>query len=424
MSIVSNIWNNIKSGGIRTIFAPMQYYIESLMGKIGRVQTEKVSAVFSAIRILSDNLSRLPIELVDTEPTITPLKSDTRYYLLRYKINKWMSSKRFISTCEYHRNTNGNAFARIIRNTYSGKVAELEPLHPAWFTHYTFVNGQLFMLIDHSLNPDTERADKEWINYDDLLHFVGVSTNGIWGINPLDIADRAAQVIGKGEATIDNFYDNNAFSPMVMESKIDTGMDPAAIAAMKESEKNFTDDHLTLGNKGKMIRLPWNKTLKPISINMADAEINATIERMTDSISNIFNVPNFMLSGSDTQKNIEEQTLYFKAFCIAPIADIYATELNIKLLSKDELLSGRRFSFDGRVLIEMDIKTLTTAARLQVTAGMASLNEGIRMVGNKPINTPTGDLHFVQQQNQAIENYDEWKATSKKTNNDGNNESK
>jgi phage portal protein BeeE len=126
-----------------------------------------------------------------------------------------------------------------------------------------------------------------------------------------------------------------------------------------------------------------------------------------DEIFTMYGLPRFMYNSADTvQMDIEQQTLNFKNFTILPITAIYIAELQDKLLKKADLLKDIAIRFDTDVLIDADITAKANAYRSMVTSGMASPNEAIIAMGNKPIENENGDLHYIQSQNLPIESYD------------------
>ena len=64
--------------------------------------------------------------------------------------------------------------------------------------------------------------------------------------------------------------------------------------------------------------------------------------------------------------------------------------------------------YNTEKLIETDIKTKAEIVSLQVSKGIMTPDEGAIKMGNNPIDSEFGKLHWTQSQNNPIEYYDQW----------------
>lgn len=405
MSIIKNILSKI--GGTKVYYMP-ESNVYDLYKTIGDVDKEKVSAVYNSAKILSENISRLP--LIIKKDNRTELTNHRLYWLLRFAPNNFQNAQIFISTIEYHRNIYGNAFVRIFRNKTTGYPIYFKIIHPALICGYNFIEGQLYYFIDHSRDEDTDRTDIEPVNAYDILHFKHISKDGIFGITPLEAANDEAQILGKAAKTVNSFYNKSAIAPTVLESTINS---PALIEAQKEATKDLEKKYGGYLSTGSFIPLPANTKLTFVPVNFDQAKLIESKKFAKKEIYSLYNIPPYFHGEGDNQ-NIEEQLLEFKNFTIAPIAAIYIAELESKLLYKNELINNIHITFDNNALLDADITTKSNAAKTMINAGTMTPNQGAKFLGNEPIDSPFGDLHFIQTQNQPIEYYDKWKNDNKK----------
>lgn len=190
---------------------------------------------------------------------------------------------------------------------------------------------------------------------------------------------------------------------------IETTLDKAAFFKdMNTSTDTFIEKYVGVENAGKPIRLPPNTKLVPIHQKFADAQVIETQKHAREEIANLFGIPKFMLQNEDNKNSIEQQTRQFLAFTVNPIIEIYTCEYEYKLLTAQEINQGYQILYDTEKLVETDTKTKTDVIALQVAKGVMTMNEGAKKLGNKPIESKWGDMHWVQSQNNPVEKYEVW----------------
>src|SRR5690554_3769141 len=94
------LWNRAKYNIVHRWGVAMQSLEEN--GVTG--QPEKIAIVFTCCKILSDNLSRMPLSVwVDNDSGKVELKRHRLTYLIKTKPNSYQNAQQFWSTVEYHR---------------------------------------------------------------------------------------------------------------------------------------------------------------------------------------------------------------------------------------------------------------------------------------------------------------------------------
>jgi len=114
------------------------------------------AALFTASRIISDNISTIPIALFKkVKGDKTKIKDDPRHYMLNRRPNDTMNCQVWRSTMVYEIIDKGNAFSRIFRNDnekdrHFGKAVRTEILDNVDMTRYhTSDDGtKYYILID------------------------------------------------------------------------------------------------------------------------------------------------------------------------------------------------------------------------------------------------------------------------------------
>lgn len=392
-SLLSGMYSWFGKGkdGIRYIYGDSFQKVET-NGVTG--QPDKIASVFTCCRVLSDNLSRMPLSVFqETDDGRKEILSHRLSYLLKYRPNVYQNAQQFWSTLEYHRNYYGNAFARIYKNDLTGYPTSLEIIHPGQIKNYFFQNGNLFYKYIDAYNQ-REVTVSAW----DMLHFRGISEDGIIGLSPLVAIERQTNINERATSTIDNFYKNNATSPMAITKEMPGQLSGPAAGLIKEDQDNFKDEYIGPENAGKPIHLPYGAKIQTLAMQFADAKLIETMRFTREDISSAYGVPLFMVDGSAEKLDVEQLTTLFKNNTMGPVVAIYMAEINGKLLTRDELMSGYSVEFDVLSLIGMDYQTLVSGIKEQVVNGLMTPNEGAKKLGNNQIDTEWANMHYVQAQ--------------------------
>jgi len=399
-SILQNLWSFAKNGVKTVIGTSMQTL--SRNGVTG--QPHKIATVFTCCRVLSENLSRMPLSVwADNDIGLLELTRHRLYYLLKYRPNSYQNSQQFWSTVEYHRNQFGNSFVRKHLNNDSGFTESLEIIHPGYLREYEFINGVLNYTF---VNPQS--TEQLTLQANEVLHFRGISDDGIIGLSTLVAIERQTNINERATATIDHFYENNATTPMALETELPGNLTGPAAKAVIDTKNDFQEKYAGPQNAGKWIHLPIGTKLKSIAMQFADARLIETLRFTREDISAAFGVPLFMVDGSAEKLDVEQLTTLFKNNTMGPIVAIYIAEINSKLLTRAELERGISVAFDVLSLIGMDWQTKVNGIKEQVVNGLMTPNEGARKLGNKPITGEQGNRHYMQAQYIPLEHYEQY----------------
>jgi len=186
------------------VIEPLLY--GQIKNKYTSKDAEKISTVSNCVKLLSDTLSRIPVNVYKstTKGNLIDNK-DNRNRLLFYSPDGIITSQTFFQSLEYNRNYTGNAFALIHRDK-TGMPFKLE-LIPSYFVDYPkMIKGQLYYNVKR-LNDKGETIEVV-INSNDILHFKMMSKDGLWGINPVEAQRLNLSTLYKSKTTADNFWTN------------------------------------------------------------------------------------------------------------------------------------------------------------------------------------------------------------------------
>ena len=342
--------------------------IPQLTGKTFNIDNSlNISTVYTCINVLSSTMSRLPLELYQTNPTTGKVKdkTDPLYSTLHYNINNYITSHSFVNYLETVRNLKGNSFAKINR---SGSKITISIL-PNWkVIGYGEINNELYYFV-----KETEDSEAVPINASEILHFKMMTKDGIYGVNPIESLRANLSATDKGLSAIDNFFDNNANSPKALKSTVMGANHNAMLQALEK----FKGEYSGAENSGKMIPLPPNTEIQELKLNFADAEFINTIRFNTEQIAALYNVPAYLAGINSASKfnSVEFMSLGFKVNTIAAICQMYRQEFEFKLLTNKQRLNGKSIEFNTNAMVELDHKAKTEGYQKLFQVGAISPNQ-------------------------------------------------
>lgn len=331
-------------------------------------------AIYAAVTRIANTVASIPVhvykgrERQDTHPLEK---------LLNLSPNPSMSAYIFKQTMEAFRNTEGMAYALIIRDGL-GEITRLDVLDPT------------------RVRPLIERDSRE-IWYDITLEgkmypipgymvlaLKHMSANGISGIRPLDVLrgslDYDAEVKQISLNQLDGI--NHGVMLEVPGQALDETRKAQIVADFLDAYESSGQRVLVL--EGGIKATTFNQS--PVDAQLMD------VERITrNRVATVYNLPPHMLGDySDTSFSTAEQQMQeFLQLTIIPIVQQWEDELNRKLLSDADYKAGYRFRFDTDSLIRADMVAMANKYQMAIRGGWMRMNEVREREGLPP--DPNGD---------------------------------
>ncbi|QZT38703.1 phage portal protein [Halosquirtibacter xylanolyticus] len=397
-------FTNIFSGAKRAVNYVVGADVQKIEENGVTDDPSRISTVFTCHSRLSEHFSRMPILIKKEEGSADVEDRNHRlFYLLRYAPNPLQNAQQFWSTIEYHRNQYGNGYAQVFRDKNSSYPTEIKIIHPLQIIEARIVkNGIIYKI-------QKENDSRSYtVHSNNILHFRGLSEDGLFGLSPLIALQKETRINERASSTIDNFYKNNATSPMALESELPGQLSGPAAKMIKEGKDEFKSNFTGPQNAGKIIHLPPHTKITKLAMQFADAQLLGTLKYTREEIAAAYGVPMYMIDGSAEKLDIEQMTLNFATNTMGPIAKIYKSEIERKLLTKKEIINGTHIEFDSSVLLEMDYTKKVRAVKEQVVNGLLTPEEGAKRLGNRPVSSKWAQYHYVQAQYIPLELYEQY----------------
>lgn len=331
----------------------------------------KQATVFGCLRVLSDTVSKLPIKIYKNTNGIKKVTDHYLAPLLKLRPNPYMSASDFWKSVEVQRNLYGNSYVALDYNG-RGQITGLYPLDSS--------KMQIFVDDVGLLNS----SNRIWYIYtdnlghqikfrnDELLHFKGLTTDGIVGLSIIDQLKHLIQNGKSSEEYINKFFKNGLQVKGLVQYVGDLNSD-----AERTFIENFERMSSGLKNAHRIAMLPIGYQFQPISQKLVDAQFLENSQLTIRQIASMFGVKMHQLNDLDraTHTNIAEQQSGFYIDTLQSILTMYEQELIYKLFLNAEIRQGYYLKFNVDAILRANIETRYNAYRVAIQSGFKTPNE-------------------------------------------------
>ena len=342
----------------------------------------QLTAVYSCVRLLAETVAQLPMQ------TYRRRRDGSKEWLPDYPLqvtlarepNDWQTSFEFREMMQGHLVTRGNAYARIIAGD-RGAVTQLIPLHPGRMRPERMANGRL------RFEYTTPDGRKETYLQDELFRLCGLSSDGISGLNPIELERDA---IGGLKAT--ETYGNKFFANSAKPGGFLTTDGPMKEEAAKQNRKMWEDVHRGADNAFRTAVLTDGLKWQAVGIDNEAAQFLESKKFGVVEICRIFRVPPHLVYDLEraTFSNIEEQSLEFAIYTMLPWLRRWEEAISRDLIVEPDVYV--KFNMEG--LLRGSAQARAALYQQALTSGWMSINEVRELEDMDPI--ADGDAHFIQ----------------------------
>lgn len=332
----------------------------------------KEATVYACIRILAESVAKLPIKIYQDTNGIKKATDHYLYNVLKLRPNPYMSSEAFFKCMETQRNIYGNSYANIEFDE-KGTVKALWPINASKVKIF-MDDKELFDSSNRMWYVVTvgENNEKVKLKPDEVLHFKGMTFDGISGISPITYLKSLIQNAKSGTNYVNKFYQSGMQTKGIIQYVGDLNTE-----AQKRFRDNFEVMSNGLKNAHRVSLLPLGYQFQPISLSMADAQFLENNELTIRQIAAVFGIKMHQLNDLDraTHTNIEEHQRQFYVDTLMANLTMYEQEMAYKLLLDSELGKGYYCKFNVDAITRADIKTRYDAYRVAIQGGILKPNE-------------------------------------------------
>ncbi len=344
-----------------------------------------IAAVYACVRVLGESLASLPLHVYQKkadgsrERVNHPISE-----LLAVRPNPRMTAFEWREVTAAHLNLRGNAYTRIQRDG-SGQIIALWPMMP---NHVTVVMRPGVGLVYQYRPTSDTSAD---FAAEDVLHFKGLSPNGLLGYDPLTLHRKTLGHYDAAQQYGADTLENDATPGGVLShpGELQKAAGDRVAASWKAAHGK--------ANRGAIAILEEGMSFTPISITPENAQYIETLKLKRTDIAGIYRVPPHMIGDLDkaTFSNIEHQDLSFAKHTLVPWCEREEQVFDDGLLTSVERERGYYIEHNLNAISRGDMKSRIESLGMMWDRGMITADEVRALENMNALPDGTGSKTFV-----------------------------
>lgn len=361
------------AGFISTINSTAQAWLKEALEAIGSTKkisptkSLQLSAVYGAVRNISEDIAGLPIHIIQEDTAgkkRTKLYKHPAYLLMNVRANDALLSLEFRKMMHAIKLLRGNSYAIIIRN------ADATPLRlvPVWPDNVIINLTSDYRLVYRVINMGALNGDYDPM---DMLHYKQLTFDGVRGVTPITYAAASMGVTLSAQEYGDSFFKNGATGGFTLEFPGKVG--DTAIKTLKDTWKESSTG---TENAHSLKVIPEGGKVSKISIANNEAQFVESREFGVEEICRWYRIPPHKLQhlGRATHSNIEHQNIEYVTDTLMPHIRQEEEQVRAKLLTTAEM-ANTWAETNAAALLRGDIKTRSEAYQKFITSGVMEPNE-------------------------------------------------
>ncbi|EKO3875086.1 phage portal protein [Vibrio metschnikovii] len=329
------------------------------------------SAVLSCIRVITEDLAKMPLILYKRKGDSRERASDHPLYrLMKSRPNRYQTAFEFKELMQLHALLRGNSYAVIVRDANQTPV-ELIPQNPDTTQVLESEDGQLF----YDFGEKIGIAPAE-----DVFHLRGISKDGKIG---LSLVKLMAESIGLSIATEKHgaaFFGNGARAGVVLRH-------PGKLSKIAKDaiRDDWEERHRGVDQSNRVAVLAENMEVQEMTLSHEDAQFLETRTFQRYEVAGFMRVAPHLIAIMDkaTFSNIEHQGQSHASNALHPWCVRWEEKLNVSLLFEDEQ-EDYFFEFLMDSIVRADFKTRMEGYSAAISARIMSPNEARRKENMPP----------------------------------------
>jgi HK97 family phage portal protein len=351
-----------RSINFQTIWGSGDYAdTQSLAGvAINSESAMTINAVFSAVSLISDTLSTLPMDAYTRiEGARYPLRPRPAWVM---KPDVDTTREAFYGSAIVSLLLDGNTFIRIYRNQ-SGQIVNLVVLNPTEVEIRRNGLGRVMYEV---------QGEDEMLNSEDVIFIPDVVRPGsLRGLSRVDALKENFGLAKALEAYAAKFFGSGTQTSGILEVPGNLTAEQA-----KDMQTAFDSRHRGWSKAHKTAIVTGGAQYKATNVPNDQAQFLDSRRMAVEDVARAFNIPPHLLGlpGTNTYASVEQNNIAFVTHTLRPIAQKIEGELS-GLLSQETGIDAAfvKISLDGLLRADMNSRTQAYSTLLQ--AGVYSIND-------------------------------------------------
>lgn len=301
----------------------------------------------SALRCLSligNGLGMLPTSLYRAGGDKEVVKDHPAHKLLRIKPNPWQTPMEFKSQMQVLLETEGNAYARIIRTSQ-------RPLHLIPFEKGK-VQAKLRSDWHMQYICTTENGGQITLDQEEILHVRELSFDGVLGLSKRQLSTEVFELAEQAQRAAGNIFKTGVMAGGAIETP--NALSDQAYERMRASlEQGLSGSN----NVNKWMIAEEGAKANPFTSTAKDGQQLESRNHQIEEVARLYGVPRPLLMMDDTSwgSGIEQLAIFFVQFTMTPRFTAWEQALARSLLT-DKERESLYFKFNERALLRGTLK--------------------------------------------------------------------
>lgn len=315
------------------------------------VKSLKEATVYVCIKILSETLGKLPLKIYQSDAE--GHRKPTSHYLLpllKIRPNPYMTAFTFWSCLETQRNLYGNAYAWMDVGQ-DGRVRGFYPLDSRRMQIYVDDIGLLSSSQSVWYVYTDNLGNQYKIVADELLHFKGLTTNGLVG---LSVIEQLRSTIENSKASAQ--FLNNSYKKGMSVSGVLQYVGDLDEKGQQKTRDKF--EHMATGliNANRIAVMPLGMQFQPLQLKMTDAQFLENTRFTVQQLTAAFGIKPHQVNDltKASYASVSESNREFYTDTVMAILTNYEQEITYKAFLPSEQQAGLYVKFNADVILRGD----------------------------------------------------------------------
>lgn len=312
------------------------------MGEANRMLRN--TAALRSLSLISNGLGMLPTSLYRSGDDKEVAKDHPAHKLLRFKPNPWQTPMEFKSQMQLLMETEGNAYARIVRA--AGRPIHLIPFEKGRVEAKLGSNWRM------QYRCTTDNGGQITLDQEDILHVRELSFDGVLGLSKRQLSTEVFELAESAQRAASNVFKTGVMAGGAIEV-------PNALSdqAYKRIKEQMADEYSGSQNVNKWMITEEGAKANPFTSTAKDGQQLESRNHQIEEVARLYGVPRPLLMMDDTSwgSGIEQLAIFFVQFTMTPRFTTWEQALARSLLT-DQERESLYFKFNERALLRGTLK--------------------------------------------------------------------
>ena len=325
----------------------------------------QISAVFDSIRVISEDVAKLPLQIFERLDKGRNKRSDVNLWrLFNESPNPEMDAMSYRNTIVGHMLGFGNTYSEIIKDV-NGQVAQLWPVDPKKVTPARREDGSLFYWVTDA------NGQRQEVEPERLFRIPGFGFDGIQGYNVISYARQGLGLARGAELYGSKFFGNGAKASLVLEipQELSEKASDNLIKSVRKQVGGTNQHSVLLAEQGAKFTT--------MSLSQKDSQYLETRQFSVADIARWFRIQPHKIAdlSKSAFSNIEEQNIDYVVDTLTPWFVRIEQAIHWQLMTPEQKAENLFAKHNSNALLRGDIKSRYEAYASGIMNGWFTRNE-------------------------------------------------